>query len=252
VGRRLPILTFHSLDHSGSPLSVSPPRFRSLMEWLRDAGWRTLTIDQLLSGQAEGKWPPRCLLLTFDDGLESFAKHGLPVLKECDFTATLFVVAGRVGKTNDWPGQPSWVPRWRLLDWDGLRRVASEGMELGAHTLTHPLLTALTADEGRREILEGKRVIEDRLGRPVRTFAYPYGARSAALESLVATSFRAGFGTRLGFASPDDRVSAFHRIDMYYLRDPRLFSSLGAVWMHHYLRFRRWVRELKDRQGGRG
>lgn len=244
---RVPVLTYHSLDDSGSPVSIAPARFRQQMEWLRDNGWRTLTLDQFLDGHARGAWSPRSCHLTFDDGFASFADHALQVLKACGFTATVFVVAGWVGRTNDWPSQPSWAPRHALMGWRALRDIADEGMEIGGHTCSHPHLEHLDRAIAEREIIDCKRVIEDQLGQNVRVFAYPYGETSKALQDIVATHFRAGLGTRLGFVTRSSSTSTLERIDAYYLREPRLLRVIHSEWFDSYLHMRQWLRDLRQR-----
>src|SRR5205807_2425452 len=102
---RAPVLTYHSLDDSGSPISVAPALFRWQMGYLHQLGWRTLTLDELLAGHERGAWPERTFSLMFDDGFANLLERGLTVLAEYGFSATVFVVAGWVGRSNDWPGQ---------------------------------------------------------------------------------------------------------------------------------------------------
>src|SRR5215210_5427537 len=137
---RIPILTYHSLDDSGSPLSMPPLRFRRQMEYLRAARWQSLTQTELLAGHAQGGWPRKSFCLTFDDGFRNFATRAMPVIEECRFSATVFIVAGQVGRISNWAGQPAWAPRIPLLDWSEVRSISQAGIEIGAHTLTHPRL----------------------------------------------------------------------------------------------------------------
>src|SRR5439155_21194204 len=111
----VPILTYHSIDDSGSPISIRPDAFRDQMASLRDGGWRALQPLELLQGHVRGGWPERTLAITFDDGFVNFAEHAAPVLATYGFPAILFVVAGHVGGHNDWPAQPRWVPPLPLL-----------------------------------------------------------------------------------------------------------------------------------------
>ncbi len=245
IRNRLPILTYHSLDDSSSPISIAPARFRSQMEYLRAMGWRTRRLNELLAGRARGEWDARTLVLTFDDGYQNFFEHALPILNECGFTATVFLVSDFVGRTNDWRGQPRWVPRLRLMDWANSKRIVEAGMEIGAHSCTHPHLTRLPLAEAEREIAESQQAIENQLGCAVVSFAYPYGESSLALETIVSENFRAGFGTHLGFANSHSRATCFERIDMYYLRDPRFFHALNSGWIDSYLRVRGWIRKAR-------
>jgi peptidoglycan/xylan/chitin deacetylase (PgdA/CDA1 family) len=247
----LPVLTYHSLDESASPVSVSPALFRRQMEFLGRQGWRSLSLDQALAGWSQGRWQAGSFLLTFDDGFENFATEALPVLADCRFQALVFVVAGWVGQSNDWPGQLAWVPRQRLMDWQALDAILAAGMEIGAHTLNHPHLACLSDADRPNEVAACRQVLETRLGSQVRAFAYPYGEVSPALEQLVAAHYRAGFGTRLGLVRSASRPAAFERVDAYYLRQPRLFEALGARWLAHYLSFRHWLRWLRQRANQR-
>lgn len=184
-------------------------------------------------------------MLTFDDGFKDFADRAMPILASCGFTATVFVVVDWVGRTNDWPGQPSWVPRRRLLDWDTLRAIAQAGIEIGAHSFSHRPLAQLRWQDTEREITECGRAIEDRIGGPVRAFAYPYGQTSETMEEVVATHFQAGFSTRLGFATGLSCPASLERIDAYYVRPPKFFRALHTEWFGRYLRVRRWLRDLR-------
>jgi peptidoglycan/xylan/chitin deacetylase (PgdA/CDA1 family) len=218
------------------------------MRALREGGWRTLTIEQLLRGRSAGAWPARSFVLHFDDGLTSVAEHAVPILQQFGFQATMFVVSGWVGRRNDWPGQPTSVPRWPLLDWPALRALASMGMAIGAHSISHPHLPALSFDQQEREIVGSVLAIEAALGGPVESFAYPYGEFSQATEAVVARHCRAGFGTTLDFVRLRSRVTALERIDGYYLR-PDLSTALDRWWFDRYLALRRAGRAITRRFG---
>jgi peptidoglycan/xylan/chitin deacetylase (PgdA/CDA1 family) len=246
VPLRIPVLTYHAIAEERSPLAVTPRRFAATMHALRESGWRTLTIEQLLQGLAAGEWPPRSFVLHFDDGLASIAEHGVPILQEHGFHATMFIVTGRVGRWNDWPGQPASVPRWPLLDWPALRELARLGMAIGAHSISHPHLPRLSRVEQEREVIESLRAVEDGLGAPVHSFAYPYGESTPVVEAAVAGHCRAGFGTALDFVGMQSRVTLLERIDGYYLR-PDSAARMDQRWFDRYLGIRRAGRALKRR-----
>jgi len=132
-----------------------------------------------------------------------------------------------------------------LLDWNELRAIADSGIEIGGHSLSHPYLPQLVVKDAEREIVECKHMIEDRIGRAVQAFAYPYGETSRAVEEIVAANFRAGFGTRLGFATTRSRAAALERIDMFYLRQPQFFCTLAEGWLPVYLRVRQLIRDVR-------
>jgi peptidoglycan/xylan/chitin deacetylase (PgdA/CDA1 family) len=83
--------------------------------------------------------------------------------------------------------------RWRLMNIAELKGLAGQGMSIGAHTRTHPILSLCSEDEARREIREGKNGIEEALGRPVWAFAYPFGNPATMGEREVRLAREAGF-----------------------------------------------------------
>ena len=248
---RVPILTYHSLDDSGAVTSVSPGDFAQHMRSLARRGFTGISLSDLLDGwENKIKLPARPVVLTFDDGFANLLPHAAPILAELKFRATLFAVSGRCGQTNDWPDQAPGIPRLPLLNWDELAQLANAGWEIGAHTVTHRQLTSLPADEARREILESKTVIEQKLGRAVTTFAYPFGAMNAASRDCVRDNFRAGCSVAFGTASPQHDRSALPRLDVYYVRTPSVFNLFGTWTGGAYLALRGAGRILKARLQG--
>lgn len=246
TARRIPVLTFHSLDDRRTPVSFAPARFARQMHALHKSGWRTLDTSELLAGLARGGWPARSFVLTFDDGFENFREHALPVLLPLGFRAIIFVVGAYAGRCSDWPEQPPWAPRLPLMDWDTLRQIAGQGMLLGAHTLTHAHLPRQSADVAEHEIADCGRLIAERTGRQPQVFAYPYGDSTPALEAIVGRHFSAGFGTRLAFCTPASRPARLERIDMYYLQGSVSALARGRPWLAPYLALRRGLRRVRD------
>ena len=89
--------------------------------------------------------------------------------------------------------EPRSEKRWRLLNIGELRALADAGMTVGAHTLSHPVLSLCSEEEARHEIRESKNDIERALGQPVWAFAYPFGNSSTMGEREVALAREAGF-----------------------------------------------------------
>jgi peptidoglycan/xylan/chitin deacetylase (PgdA/CDA1 family) len=243
--QQLPVLTYHSIDGSGSVISTSPAVFERQMSSLADAGWRTLTIEAMLAGHASGQWPRRSFVLTFDDGYRNVFDLAAPLLSRHRFHAIVFVVADRVGRTAQWQDQPEALAGAPLMDWSQLQALLAMGLSLGAHSLTHPRLPELASKDAEREIVSSKRAIEDRCGVAVTTFAYPYGARTNAIEQLVARNYEAAFGTRLGFATPGSGCMNLERVDTYYLRRFASFEGLDGTMTTAYIHARRVGRAIR-------
>ncbi|MDX1548321.1 MAG: polysaccharide deacetylase family protein [Rhodothermales bacterium] len=246
----LPILTYHSLDDSGSVVSVDPALFARQMAHLHAEGYRTLRLAEAARRlRTASPLPDRCVVLTFDDGYRNVYTDAFPVLQRYGFTATVFLITRYCGGHNDWPGHASPVGRLPLMDWPQARELQRHGIELGAHTLTHPDLRRLDPATAEQEIAQSRAEIEDRLGTAVHTFAYPYGRYDAAVKALTATHFACACSTRLGRARPGDDPYALKRLDAYYFRREPLFTDVPVPVLDAYLFARQRLRDLRSRRG---
>ncbi len=235
---RSAILTYHSLDDSGSVISISPAVFRQQMEFLAASEIAVVPLERVTKS-------PGAVAITFDDGFQNLAPHAIPVLESLGLPATIFVVGQYCGRRNNWPGQPrNGVPDLPLLSWEDLSMLP-DVISLGAHTMTHPDLSRLSSGQCRREIHESKQLIEQRLGKPARSLAYPYGVSSRVVQAEAAKHFELAVGTSLQFLSTGSNRLDLPRIDAYYLRDwfplQRLFTSSGSFYIH----VRNSLRELR-------
>ncbi|MBI1354743.1 MAG: polysaccharide deacetylase family protein [Acidobacteria bacterium] len=239
------ILMYHSLDDSGSVLSIEPSVFRSQMRSLFERGIPSVTPQQLLAGQGFEAGQP-ALSLTFDDGFANFYTQAFPALSDFRLKATVFLVAGYGGGVSDWPGQPGEFRSRDLLTWSKIAELQKAGVQIGAHSMTHPSLTRLPFDKAREEVLGSKRALEDRIGEPVTTFAYPYGAENEPLRRLVAENFEIGCSTRLGYLSAEPKPESLERVDVCYLRDLFWFRRLFRRSTGAYLVARAALRRGKQ------
>ena len=219
------ILTYHSVDETGSVISIDERSFRRHVTWLAGSRIPVVPLDQLVDVAESDD----AISITFDDGLANFGEIAAPLLLEHGLPVTLFVVSDAVGATNVWPrGGDAGIPVMRLLDWNDLGRLAEAGVALGAHTRTHPRLEALPAHAVEEEILGSRARLRAELGIEATTFAYPYGSISRAARDVVASSFRCGVTTRLSALSPADDVALLPRLDSYYFRAPGTLEAWGT------------------------
>jgi peptidoglycan/xylan/chitin deacetylase (PgdA/CDA1 family) len=236
------ILTYHSLDETGSVISVSPEVFRRQMEALAASCVKVVPLSQIL-------FHPGAVAITFDDGFGSFADHAVPVLERLSLPATVFVISGYCGGRNNWPSQPAGIPQMPLMSWSTLRDLPSR-MSLGAHTVTHPDLRVLEDREMDCEVHQSRLEIEQKTGRMVDTFAYPYGAADTRSATAVRQAFLAGCGTRLHFADAASDPALLPRLDTYYLKSDFWFRRPLGMTNTMYIGFRRFLRETRARQKG--
>jgi peptidoglycan/xylan/chitin deacetylase (PgdA/CDA1 family) len=243
---------YHSLDDSGSVISLSPTAFRRQMEHLSGQGWRVLalsTVVDLLRGGAP--LPAKSVALTFDDGFESTYTVGLPILEAYGFSATVFLVTGYLGRLNEWPSQPSGLPRLRLLSWSQVEEMGRHGIQFGAHSVTHPLLPAIPPALAEREIGLSKAMIEDHLQRPVDLFAYPYGRHDGGIREIVSGLFRGACATLPRPVGLESDPWGLPRVDVYYLSADLVFRLLATPLLAPYLGLVRLARAVRRRLPGR-
>ena len=237
VPSRSVVLTYHSLDETGSVISIRPQDFRRQMEALATSGIPVVPLAEILDH-------PGSVAITFDDGFANFLEHAVPVLNRLSLPATVFVISGYCGHRNNWPTQPPGIPDLPLMSWSDLRDLPT-GISLGAHTVTHQNLCSLDDREVAIEVHQSRMEIEAKTGRAVETFAYPYGAVDARTASIVRREFKIGCGTRLRFTDTQGDPAVLPRLDVFYLKSAMWFRKPLSVPNSMYIAFRRSLREAR-------
>lgn len=190
----VPILMYHyvrdvnpRLDQLGWNLSISPANFERQLQYLSDRGYRSIHMRDW----ARGDIPKKAVIITFDDGYDDFYTVALPLLKRYGFTASVGIITDFIGKTNH-------------MNAEQIRDVANSGVELIAHTVSHPDLLNVVPSEARRQVVESKRVLENLFGVDVAAFAYPIGHFNRAIVSFVKEAgYSAALTTAHGLAEWD-------------------------------------------------
>ncbi len=187
-----PILMYHyirtvdeTVDPLGYQLSVTPDLFAAHMAWMAQNGYTGVRVDTLIRClQGEPICPPHPVAISFDDGYDDAATTALPILQQYGFRATFYIVTGFVG-------QPAY------MNWDQIRQLRDTGMEIGAHTVDHQVLTRLDISEMQRQIVQSKQVLEQTLGMNITSFCYPVGDYDATVvEQVRAAGFISAVTTR--------------------------------------------------------
>jgi peptidoglycan/xylan/chitin deacetylase (PgdA/CDA1 family) len=173
------ILMYHNISEAGTAMCLRPAAFARQVEWLHQAGWKSLTLREAMAADH----PPRhSVVLTFDDGFADAHSTAWPLLRERGMTATLFVVTDQVGQVPSWRNAAPVAP---LLDWGQTREMARDGWEFGSHTASHLDVRTATDDEIYEELVRSKGALEEQVETEVVSFAYPYGYFRSALPDLL-------------------------------------------------------------------
>lgn len=172
---KIPIFMYHHIrnyhsenDPDGVVLSVSPENFANQLDLIIQKGFSPVTFEDL----AAGRIPAKPVMLTFDDGRRNFYKNAFPELKKRKLKAVVYIIVGTIDKKN-------------YLSLDEILEINHFGLEIGSHTLTHPILSALSRPAAQKEIIESKRRLEKIIGKTCLSFAYPYSAYNEEIQEIV-------------------------------------------------------------------
>lgn len=209
-----PILMYHRIvGKAQGPdprhLAISQRDFVAQMQWLKERGYRSVTLKEIAERARHGLAPSgRTVAITFDDGYLDAFEHAMPVLRALGMTATFFLVSGALGGSNVW--EAAQVQRVPLVGRPELEAMRMAGMAFGSHTVTHRPLAGLSPDEAREEINRSREDLERVVGAPMRVFSYPHGRHDPALREMVA---RAGYVAACGIEQREHSLYSLSRID---------------------------------------
>ena len=170
-------------------------------------------------------FPDRSFVITFDDGYQTAYDEAFPVLQRYGMTATVFITVGEKGTAKSGNRLPPLEGR-SMLAWHEIREMQRCGMDVGAHTLTHPNLTRLSSELVETEICSSKMIIEDALSARVFSFAYPFGLYDHHSLEIVRENFTCACTDKMGLVIPKSDPYLLKRVDAYYLRTDRLFDIM--------------------------
>jgi peptidoglycan/xylan/chitin deacetylase (PgdA/CDA1 family) len=190
---RIPVLGYHHV-HRGPDdfFRTSPELFRQQMELLLREGYTPIAPAQL-AAMAGRRADERYVMVTFDDAYVDFRQYAWPILRELRIPAVLFVISDYIGGWNDWD-RIRW-DRHPHLDATAIAELHREGVIIGSHSRTHPVLFRLRGSALREELAGSRRALEIIIGAPVPVFAYPGGAVDWRVRRATAATYDLAFAT---------------------------------------------------------
>jgi peptidoglycan/xylan/chitin deacetylase (PgdA/CDA1 family) len=245
MASNLSILTFHDISPRQSVISITPEVFRKGIANLHEKGYRTLSLMVITDCLNRGRpFPDHSFLITFDDGYRSVYEKAFPVLQDYCMNATVFITVGETTKSGSGDRLLSQMGQ-TMLNWNEIREMHSYGFDFGAHTLTHPDLKSLPLEQAEHEISQSKTVIEDALGYPVSSFAYPFGRYNRQVYNIVKQLFSCSVSDKLGLITVRSDRYALERVDTFYLRTARSFNLITTGLFPWYIRARNIPRSIR-------
>lgn len=240
------ILTYHSVDPSGSPISIGEGPLRAHLRWLASREVQVVPLEWIHKVPADR----HAVAITFDDGFQNFADVAWPLFKHHDMPLTLFVATGRVGTDNRWDGKDSrGIPTLPLADWDALRKMVDKGLTLGSHSRTHPHLESLDDARLAEETRGSADDLERETGVRPQAFCYPYGTFDARAVELVRKTYAVACTTELAALPDDPDVHRLPRLDAFYYRGNARLERWGSGSFRRHLALRAFGRSVRKRLG---
>lgn len=206
---------------------ITPAMFEQQMKMLKDRGITVIGLQDLLAWKrGEKNIPPRCAVITFDDGWKSQYEVAWPILKKMGYPVTLFLYTEGIAGGSLGGGQ--------AITWEMLGDMRDNGVDIEAHTATHQDLreghTVMIMEPDRKrtkkkltgaeyeqwvqnEVVGCKTLLEQRLAIKVNCFAVPFGnyndhvkelARNAGYEAMFTV-----YGQPITWTSPMDALGRY-------------------------------------------
>ena len=190
----IPILMYHDISEQATPWSVSPQNFMRQMEFLKQEGYQTISLDQLQEN-IDKETSHKLVVLTFDDARSGVYENAFPVLQKLGFKATVFVVPGWIENFETIPEQEKYST---FCNWEQLKLMAGV-FEIGSHTFSHRNLAKLDDNSVIQELNEAEKLITTKLSSLVNHFSYPYGEYSSKILELIKRRYNSAVTTKKGF-----------------------------------------------------
>lgn len=172
---RVPVLAYHSISENlfgkSDPfhqINTSTAAFALQVKWLRQAGYTSIDLPEMMNSLAIGRDLRKSVVLTFDDGYQDFYTDAFPLLKQCGFTATVFLASDRIRNAA------ACIEGAHYLTWREVRELHSQGVTFGSHSVTHADFRSLGPEQIEYELGYSKETIEQEIGAQIDSFSYPF------------------------------------------------------------------------------
>jgi peptidoglycan/xylan/chitin deacetylase (PgdA/CDA1 family) len=193
----VPVLSYHNFSTTKkSRMSVTAESFEQQMKYLKDNGYRVITLDQLMGFlNFEDQIPKKSVVITIDDGWRAVYEIAFPILKKYGYPATLFIYTDLITGST------------RTLSWEMIQEMFQHGIDVQAHTQTHRNLTMREKKESpksyfetiQKELTVSNGIIKNRLNKEAKYFAYTYSdTNSLVIELLKKNGYSAAFTVSRG------------------------------------------------------
>ncbi len=196
------VVIYHRFDEGRYPsTNISTEIFAQQLAYLKEQNYQVLSLGEVVRRLIIGEaLPEKGAALCVDDAFTSFAEAGMPLVRQYGYPISLFVNTDAVGTSG-------------YLDWDEIRALRAEGVEIGNHTASHAYLVEMEADEDIsawrerivQDISKAQQQFKQHLEFEPTLFVYPYGEYSSDVVKIVKE-----LGYQAAFAQQSGVVHAKH------------------------------------------
>ena len=192
--------------------------FKKHLQYLKDKNYTVITFKDLdkIGWRNRFEKDRKYIILTFDDGYKDNYDLAFPILKEFNFKATIFLMGSLT--YNEWDVKAGGERKFSLMSVEMIKEMQDYGIEFGAHTFNHPKINTLSNEEIAHQIVDVRKPLEEKIGKEIITFAYPYGILNDYAKEMAK---KAGYT----FALATDSGSVCLSDDLYQIRRIAIFPN---------------------------
>lgn len=182
----IPILCYHNFNPvKPGYMNMKPQTFETQIKWLKDNGFHIVALKdavEYLQGK-RASLPTKSIVITFDDGWASVDTYLLPIVQKYNFPVTLFIYPETISHGKN------------ALTWDQLKKLQRTGMfDIQSHTYWHPNFKQEKKKRSqadfdkfvKSQLVNSKKILDEKLGINVTLLAWPFGIYDAYLEQQAA------------------------------------------------------------------
>lgn len=244
--KTIPVLMYHKIplqdQNSRHRIFVTRDNFEKHLQFFSRNGFTTMSFSELdefrTLRRPLSEFPPKPLILTFDDGYVDNLENAGPLLKKYNHKATIFLLADSSLLTNSWDADTGEAPDV-LMNLEQKRRLSDYNFEIGSHGFHHQKITEMTDEQALHELIDSKRVLERDLGVQIPVFAYTYGVTSPRAAQLAQRAYRFAVNTDTGGLHLEENPYAIFRTNVFPEDSDAQLRKKTATWYRRYFYFKR-------------
>lgn len=209
----IPILMYHHVSpYANSEYAVSTDQFRRQMQWLKDEGYQTVSIADMVAAIQVGKLlPHRPIILTFDDGFMDVYENAYPILTEFGYTGTMYLIEDVI---NEHP----------YVTEEIIEELIDAGWEMGHHSKSHAYLPGLSNLDD--EVCDSRSRLVERFNQPFDSFAYPFAKKDdKSIQAVKDCGYTSGAGNGSFTIHTEERLFFFSRREIKSYFDMQRFIT---------------------------